>query len=373
MKKSNILIVDDTVANLQLLAGMLKEKGYKVRPAPSGKVALRAAENSTPDLILLDINMPEMDGYEVCRRLKEHDTLKEVPIIFISALSETWDKIKAFEVGGVDYITKPFQFEEVLARVETHIELRRVQIELRERYDDLERLETLRDNLTHMIVHDMRSPLTGVNGYLYLLKKRIEDKNDEKANDFLSKMDRQVSTLINMVTDLLDVSQLEAGKLPLNLGLHDVNVILREAGDLIAVPAERVRFIPFPEKFPVSCDPNLIRRVISNLLVNALKFTPPDGRISVSISRKQQELHVEVKDSGPGIPPEYTEKIFEKFGRVEGERPKVRYSSGLGLTFCKLAVEAHGGRIGVDSNVGSGSAFWFSLNAAGNSQPSDVQ
>src|SRR5580658_6158837 len=129
---ASILVVDDTPANLQVLAGMLKDRGYKVRPVPSGKLALQAARRDPPDLILLDINMPEMNGYEVCEHFKADDKLKGIPIIFISALSEPLDKVKAFAIGGVDYLTKPFQMEELHARVETHLKLRRLQIELEE-------------------------------------------------------------------------------------------------------------------------------------------------------------------------------------------------------------------------------------------------
>lgn len=129
-KKPDIMVVDDTPANLQLLTEMLKERGYRVRPVPSGKLAIQAVQKEMPDLILLDIHMPEMDGYEVCEHLKADATLKDIPVIFISALDETLDKVMAFALGGVDYITKPFQFEEVAARVQTHLKLRRLQIEL---------------------------------------------------------------------------------------------------------------------------------------------------------------------------------------------------------------------------------------------------
>src|SRR6202011_419862 len=143
---AGILVVDDTPANLQVLAGMLKDRGYKVRPAPSGKLALLAAQRDPPDLILLDINMPEMNGYEVCEHLKADDNLKGIPIIFISALTEPLDKVKAFAIGGVDYLTKPFQMEELHARVETHLKLRRLQIELEE-YS--RHLELARERLEH--------------------------------------------------------------------------------------------------------------------------------------------------------------------------------------------------------------------------------
>jgi len=137
---ANILIVDDTPANLQVLAGMLKDRGYKVRPVPSGKLALLAARRDPPDLILLDINMPEMNGYEVCEQLKADDNLNGIPVIFISALTEPLDKVKAFAIGGVDYLTKPFQMEELHARVETHLKLRRLQIELQKSNSQLERI-----------------------------------------------------------------------------------------------------------------------------------------------------------------------------------------------------------------------------------------
>src|SRR5580765_5787803 len=137
-QSASILIVDDTPANLQVLAGMLKDRGYKVRPVPSGKLALLAARRDPPDLILLDINMPDMNGYEVCEHLKADELLGGIPVIFISALTEPLDKVKAFAIGGVDYLTKPFQMEELHARVETHLKLRRLQIELEENNQHLE-------------------------------------------------------------------------------------------------------------------------------------------------------------------------------------------------------------------------------------------
>src|ERR1700679_444931 len=141
---ASILVVDDTAANLQVLAGMLKERGYKARPVPGGKLALSAARRDPPDLILLDINMPEMNGYEVCEHLKADEKLKGIPVIFISALTEQLDKVKAFAIGGVDYLTKPFQMEELHARVETHLKLRRLQIRWGE---NSRHLESARDRL----------------------------------------------------------------------------------------------------------------------------------------------------------------------------------------------------------------------------------
>lgn len=162
------MVVDDTVANLKLLQAMLQAKDHHVLAFTSGKAALAAAAQNPPDLILLDINMPEFNGFQVCEHLKADEELREIPVIFISALNETADKIKAFSVGGADYVTKPFQFEEVYARVKAQLELRRQKHELQHSYDKLLELEALRDNLVHMIVHDMRSPLTVAIGNLDL-------------------------------------------------------------------------------------------------------------------------------------------------------------------------------------------------------------
>jgi PleD family two-component response regulator len=207
-EKATILVVDDTPANLKLLHEMLQSKGYRVLASPDGKTALNAAAKSMPDLILLDINMPEMNGFEVCERLKANELLKDIPILFISALTETTDKVKAFSVGGVDYVSKPFQFEEVNARVETHLELSRQKRELQESYDKLRELETQRDGLVHMIVHDMRSPLMVTLGNLEM----VQDENLSKdAALCVSAALSSTDTVIEMVSTMLDISKMEAG------------------------------------------------------------------------------------------------------------------------------------------------------------------
>ena len=208
----SILIVDDTPANLLLLVNMLAERGYRPRPVSSGKLALQAARDETPDLVLLDINMPEMNGYEVCEHLKADAVLKDIPVIFISASGETIDKIKAFAVGGVDYVTKPFQLEEVDARVRTHLELRRLRLELerqnrrlQENYDHLGKLEDLQDKLTHMFVHDMRLPLIGITGYLETLEMDAGRKLDSNELEILRKARNNGLVLVGMINSLMDV------------------------------------------------------------------------------------------------------------------------------------------------------------------------
>jgi two-component system, sensor histidine kinase and response regulator len=359
----NVIVVDDTPANLQLLTGMLKERGYKVRPVPSGKLALQAAKNDPPDLILLDIMMPEMDGYEVCERLKADEKLREIPVIFISALNETMDKVRAFGVGGVDYVTKPFQFEEVAARLSTHLELQRQRRKLKENYEQLRRLEELRDNLVHMIVHDLRSPLTGISGFLDLALSLEKETLTKDGLEYLQTAKRSTTAVIDMVSAVLDVSKMEAGEMK----LHPVECdLVRMAADLMSgmqslkEAREMILDAP-PPPVTLVADGDLLLRVIQNLLGNALKFTASDGWIRLGIEPDENRVCVRVRDNGPGIPAEYRERIFEKFGQVEARANRQKFSTGLGLTFCKLAVEAHGGSIGVESEIGKGSTFWFTL------------
>lgn len=343
----DILVVDDTPANLLLLTGMLKERGYRVRPVLSGKLALQAARAEPPDLILLDITMPEMNGYEVCKQLKADAALKEIPVIFISALNETIDKVKAFGVGGVDYLTKPFQFEEVYARVQTHLQLHR--------------LGKLRDDLTHMVVHDLRNPLAVICGFLDILEFHEAQKLSVRARALIPVARGNVEDLLNMIGSLLDVSKMGAGEMKLQREPCDLDALIRAVlATTRPLHGTRTVTLDAPESpFAVTADVGLLRRVFQNLLSNALKYTPAGGDIRIVVTLSGSEVRVAVTDTGPGIAPEYHQRIFEKFGQVEDGHNRV--GTGLGLTFCKLVVEAHGGRIGVESEIGKGSTFWLAL------------
>jgi signal transduction histidine kinase len=359
---ANVLVVDDTLENLRLLSSMLGARGYEVRAVTSGRQALQAAERDPPDLILLDISMPEMNGYEVCERFKAHASLKEIPVIFLTALGDVADKVRAFDAGGIDYITKPFQVEEVQARVQTHVALRRASVELSDNYRRLSALEKLRDDLVHMIVHDMRSPLTVLGGHLALLRESAEATLTSEAADDLRMAERSARTLSRMVNDLLDVSRLETQKLPLHATEHDLSAIVEDVcAALGTLDRGRTIRLELPGPHVVFGDASLLKRVIENLVGNAIKHTPAGLGFTLSLIPGTTFTRVEVKDEGPGVPTEARERIFEKFETLAA-RTQQRYDSvGLGLAFCKLAVEAHGGHIGVLPGVPRGSVFFFEL------------
>jgi signal transduction histidine kinase len=344
---ASILVVDDMPANVLLLVRMLAERGYRPRPVSSGPLALESARAERPELILLDINMPEMNGYEVCAQLKADAALKDIPVIFISALHETMDKVKAFRAGAVDYVTKPFQFEEVYARVQTHLQMHR--------------LETLRDDLTHMVIHDLRNPLSVIFGFLHVLKVYESQNLSASALEFAALARNSAEELRTMISSILDVSKLGAGQMKLHAEPGDIVALARAAMEENRdAPGNRSVILDAPtEPLLAPVDGGLIRRVFQNLLSNALRYTPNGGTVRMVIAPSGGDVRATITDSGPGIAAENHQRIFEKFGQVHD--PNSRQGTGLGLTFCKLAVEAHAGHIGVESEVGHGSTFWLTL------------
>lgn len=364
--KPHIMLVDDTVANLDLLHSVMRKEGYRVSAFTGGREALVAAEKEPPDLILLDIAMPDMDGYMVCGKLKADPKLASIPVIFISALAEAEDKVKAFRCGGVDYVTKPFQIAEVRARVVTHLKLREYQVrmeqqnrQLQESFDQLRKLEQTRDSLTHMIVHDLRGPLTAIRVAMGLLRKASSSWGEQERK-CVDTAEQSADTLIEMVTRLLDISRLESGKLPLHKGACDLAQLAQASLDAVKpLLAGRPATLVALEPVVAWCDEEIVLRIVGNLLGNAVKFTPPSGEVKIVLARESNVARVAVIDTGIGIPAEFHERIFEKFIQVEGAQK--RLGTGLGLAFCRLAVEAHGGQIGLDSEPGRGSIFWFTL------------
>lgn len=356
-----VLVVDDEPANVALFSAAMEHDGQEVATASNGVEALREIAACLPDVVLLDVRMPEMDGYEVCRRVRANPATAPVPIIMLTARQEKSACLQGIEAGANDFLTKPVNLHELRLRVRNAIYTKRLYDEVHAGYLRLKELEKLREDLTSMIVHDMRSSLMGVSGFLELLKLQAWSNLGKEEQAFLTRAVECTSAAFGMVDTLLDVSRLEAGQMPLSRATHDLVGIAEEALKSLGQPREGGRVhLEAPGPVLAFCDEHLIRRVIANLVGNALKFSPEDRPVELIVEARGETPVARVVDFGPGIAPEHHQRIFEKFGQVDPSSQRAR-SSGLGLAFCRLAVEAHGGAVRLSSAVGKGCEFRVEL------------
>lgn len=368
---SRIVIVDDLPTNLKLLKEvLLVREDYKVIKFPDPIMALNAIKLHPPDLVLLDINMPGMNGFKLCEELKADENTKDIPIIFLSALDDSDSKVRAFSSGGVDYVTKPFQSEEVIARVDTHLKLRRIQAlaeqqkeEIRESYCKLKETEEMRDNLVHMIVHDLRSTWGGIYSWLELLRLEINRFNDTTMNKYISKIFTSGHVLQDMISNVLDVNRIESDHMPLDREDSDIRDIVDRSLESLGDIVNRTTLIFEKPEQPISihCDSVIIQRVITNLVLNAIKFTGRRGEVRILLDKGDDSLKVSIVDTGVGIPALHQAEIFDKYYQIKNKKQGRFLSSGLGLAFSELAIESHGGKIGLESEEGKGSTFWFTI------------
>ncbi|AFZ60467.1 hybrid sensor histidine kinase/response regulator [Anabaena cylindrica FACHB-243] len=367
--KANILIVDDTPNNLHLLSSMLEEQGYEVRCANSGAIALKAVEIEHPDIILLDINMPNMNGYEVCERLKLDKQTQAIPVIFLSALSETIDKVRAFKTGGIDYITKPFQLEEVLARIETQLSLRQMQQELQKAKDQAlkalkkeQELNRLKSEFVSMISHDFRNPLTSIQGFAGLLECGDDIPTPEMLNRYINKINNAVDQLLSLLDEILLIGKIEVGKMQYEPVLVDLENFCKELIDSLQYSLGNQHLICFncaSNSTKAEMDLILLQRILTNLLSNAIKYSPSRSEIYLDLECQNHITIFKVRDQGIGIPLENQSHLFEAFyrcsnvGNIKG--------TGLGLAIVKKCVEVHQGNISLESRENLGTTFIVSL------------
>jgi signal transduction histidine kinase len=370
---ARILVVDDNETNRDLLSRRLERQGYAVMLAESGDSALEKIAKAPPDLILLDIMMPGLNGYEVLEQLKKHQTWRHIPVIMISALDELGSVVRCIEMGADDYLAKPFNPVLLRARVRASLEKKRLRDQevllyhqLQANFARLQELEQLRDSLTHMVVHDLRTPLTSIITGLQTMQMvgDLEQIHEELLEMALSGGE----TLLRMINDLLDISKMEAGQLKLEMMEIDAQRVgqtsLQQVSMLAQNKGVELKSASAAQLPALRADEDKLMRTLTNLLGNAIKFTPSGGTVALLIGPQRETDKVTgvwfaVTDTGEGIPREAFGRIFEKFGQVENRREGHKMSTGLGLTFCKMAVEAHGGRIWVESEPGQGSKFQF--------------
>jgi two-component system sensor histidine kinase/response regulator len=354
-----ILIVDDTPANLSVLVDSLAGVGYHLLVAEDGEDALAQVGHTSPDLILLDAMMPGLDGFETCRRLKASEATRDIPVIFMTALSDTADKVRAFSAGAVDYVTKPFQQEEVISRVQTHLHLRTLTRQLEEQL-------ALRERFMRIAGHDLRNQLC-----LILMvsefAQRHHGASGELVND-LTNIANSTGQMRNIIDTFLNLSP--PGKVV--SAATDVNLVIKAvAGQhTLAASRKKIRIIPqLDADLPSTrADSSFLFQAVTNYLGNALKFTPPGGQVTVRTRTHTGNgagptLRCEVSDTGPGVPAAERHQLFREHARLSVRPTGGEESHGIGLSIVKQLIESQGGRVGTDFPPTGGSTFWFELPA----------
>jgi two-component system, sensor histidine kinase and response regulator len=354
--RETILIVDDERFNINLLKDLL-DPDYDTMVAQNGQQALkRVRSGSLPDLILLDIMMPDMDGYEVCKHLKEAEDTKDIPVIFITAMNNMDDEMKGFELGAIDYITKPISPPILLARIKTHMSLKRSLEKQKE-------LNQIKNRFLGIAAHDLRNPLTSLQGMSQLMLK-IPLPEDKKTK-FLESINKTSMQMLKLVNDLLDVSVIESGKFDLRSEMHNLSKVAGERAELIAEIAKNkdIKLITDLAELPdTSFDADRISQVVDNLLTNAIKFSQSGTAVTLRTRVLDGIVEIAVTDQGPGIPKDEVGNLFGSFEKTSVQPTGGEKSTGLGLSIVKKIIEAHKGKIQVDSIVGKGTTFSVSLN-----------
>ncbi|HWZ60855.1 MAG TPA: hybrid sensor histidine kinase/response regulator [Gemmatimonadaceae bacterium] len=368
-----ILVADDVPANVELLFDQLHSLGYRTVAAQDGPSALAACFAHRPDLCILDVSMPAGDlgvddrstGFEVCRRIKRDARTARIPVIFVTALNDTTDRVKAIEAGGDDFLTKPHNRLVLGARVRSLLKLKAATDALEDSFRKLRELEKIRDDLMKMIVHDLKTPLTSILATLELLLDGDFGTLAATQRQVIMDAEGKSEDLLRLIEDLLEIAKIEEAALPLSVEpiapaallteiLHEWTVRFQQEGATATVDVA--------DDVPVfRADKGLLKRVFGNLIQNAVTHSARAVVMQFRVRPDANGILFTVADNGPGIPSEYQEVIFRKFEQVRTPHgPRVR-SSGLGLAFCRLVVEQHGGRIWVRSNEGEGSAFHLVL------------
>lgn len=364
-----ILIVDDTPENLISLKKVLEKHNFEVDTASSGEEALKKVLKNAYVLIILDVQMPGMDGFEVAEAISGYSKAKDTAIIFLSAANTGLNFItKGYSSGGLDYITKPVDMNILLLKVQTFYriyeqsrKLIEIQEALLEEIEFRKKAERKKDEFISIASHELKTPLTSVKGYVQLLERSIDKGDIPTVKKHLQKAQLQLDKLHDLIADLLDISKIESGKLKFTLKHFDINVLMDSIIEIIhqSNPAYRIIKTGFiPEE--VFADEMRIEQVIINFLTNAIKYAPDTTEVHVNLALNGDQLTVSVKDFGIGISPEQQKNVFEKFYRVE--ETAIHFQGlGIGLYISAEIIRRHGGTVGVNSILGEGSKFYFSI------------
>ncbi|MCL6267170.1 hybrid sensor histidine kinase/response regulator [Flagellimonas myxillae] len=364
-EKPYILAVDDEQLNLELLRFILERNDYEFEGTSDDDYFFELLETRKPDLILLDVIMPRIEGFELCEKIKGFESYRGIPIIFLTGKVNVQDKVKGFEVGGVDYVTKPFNEQELIARIQTHVELIRAKNQIEEQAQNLKQSNDLKDRMFSIIGHDLRSPLSAAKLKMDFIMRGIIDPKDEKfldetVYDLLKTMDEA----LNLLQNLLGWAKSESDQIQMIPEKLDISDLVEQTFRLLKLGSDHKHIVMqnnVPEEVFAFADNNMIKTVLRNIVSNAIKFTPVEGLIKINSKHAKNHLVIEIEDNGNGIPKEDIKKILnpnEHFSKLGTEKEP---GTGLGLILCQNFVRKNGGTLKIRSEVGKGSTFYFDL------------
>jgi two-component system sensor histidine kinase/response regulator len=362
--KYHVLIVDDVPENLQVISNILYQKGVNISVAQNGRDALTVVSRKPPDLIVLDITMPEMDGFEVCEHVKKNPETRDIPIIFLTARTQSDDIVKGFELGAVDYVTKPFHPPELLARVFTHLELKKSRDIIMAQNKELHELNATKDKFFSIIAHDLRNPFCQIMTLSDLLKNEWQNYPADHIEKWVQSMYQASERGYNLLANLLEWAHSQTGRMQFQPQQVHLNTLVTESIEFLESSANNKQIIlhaEIPENLCAFVDKNMLKTVIRNLVSNAIKYTETGGEVKIEAKNSGEWIEIAISDTGVGIKEQYLKNLFRidiHYSTVGTAQEK---GTGLGLILCKEFVEKHGGTIRVESEMETGSTFTFTV------------
>ncbi len=357
-----ILIVDDVPKNIQVVGNILREEGYRIAYALDGTTALELVNNNNFDLILLDVMMPEMDGFTLCSKIKEIDRYKDIPVIFLTAKNDHASLLKGFEIGGVDYVTKPFRARELLVRVNTHVRNKTEHQMLVESVSEFQNMSEKKDKFFSIIAHDMRNPLAAFKSIAELLDKSFDEMTREDIRSYIATISESADRLYDLFQNLMSWSRSKTNSIVYSPQIISLDFVITNVIDLIQINAEKKNidiYTNYDQLIEFYADVNMLATVLRNLISNAIKFTNPNGLIEIDVKKENDNLHFIVKDNGVGIPQDKITKLFDYHETKSTVGTSGEKGTGLGLLLCEEFVSKHNGKIWAESQFGHGTQFHF--------------